>query len=296
MCRFVLYLGEPLHLSSLVTAPENSLIHQSFDARERDEPLNGDGFGVAWYAPEAELDAALFRSITPAWNNQNLRHLARVTKSRCVLAHVRAASDGMSVSELNTHPFVHGRYAFMHNGELAGFRRNRRGLLDRLDEEHFELVEGTTDSECLFAHTLQRLPRARPATVEEMADALGGAIRDCVDYLRAHGESGESTVNAVLANGREAVACRFTTARDDAAPSLHLHTGKLYSCRSGAPELVEAHEDAHSTIVASEPLTGDASWQIVPNDHLVVIDGRRRVSMRPMPRTARSVRPGVDGT
>jgi len=31
MCRFLLYRGPPLHLSSLITAPENSLIRQSCD-------------------------------------------------------------------------------------------------------------------------------------------------------------------------------------------------------------------------------------------------------------------------
>jgi glutamine amidotransferase len=283
VCRFVLYRGEPIHLASLITTPENSLIHQSFDSREREEPLNGDGFGVAWYAAEADPDAALFRSITPAWNNQNLRHLARVTKSHCVLAHVRAASDGMAVTELNTHPFVHGPYAFMHNGELAGFRHHRRALMNDLDERHFELVAGTTDSECLFAHVLQRLAHDRLARASDMADALSGAMGHCVGYLAGRGVRGVSTVNAVLANGREAVACRYTSAADREAPSLHLHTGKLYSCRSGTPELVEAHEDEHSVIVASEPLTGDASWQVVPNNHLVAIDARRRVSLRPIP-------------
>ena len=71
-------------MSSLITEPENSLIHQSFDSREREEPLNGDGFGVAWYPQDGHRDAALFRSITPAWSNQNLRHIARAVKSGCV--------------------------------------------------------------------------------------------------------------------------------------------------------------------------------------------------------------------
>jgi len=46
MCRFVYYQGQPITLSALLTEPENSLIHQSFQARERVEPLNGDGFGM----------------------------------------------------------------------------------------------------------------------------------------------------------------------------------------------------------------------------------------------------------
>lgn len=278
MCRFVFYDGEPIHLASLITDPENSLIHQSFDAQEREEPLNGDGFGVAWYPTDQHLDAALFRSITPAWNNQNLRHLARAIKSRRVLAHVRAASNGLAVSEANTHPFVSGPYAFMHNGEIADFKRHRRTLLNLLDERFYEVVQGTTDSECLFAHILQRLDHTRGVTAFEMAEALERSIALFMEHA---GSSTPSIVNAVLCNGREAVACRFASSHAQ-APSLHLHTGRLYSFESGKPELVEAHEDAHSVIVASEPLTRDASWSVIPSGSMVAIGARRKAVTRPL--------------
>ena len=38
--------------------------------------------------------------------------VARVTKSRCVFAHVRAASPGLPVTELNCHPFAYGSADF----------------------------------------------------------------------------------------------------------------------------------------------------------------------------------------
>ena len=91
MCRFVLYVGDPIPLAALVTEPANSIIQQSVHSKELDEPLNGDGFGVAWYAPQVAPEPAVFRSITPAWSNQNLLHLARFAHSGCMLAHVRAA-------------------------------------------------------------------------------------------------------------------------------------------------------------------------------------------------------------
>ena len=49
MCRFLLYMGPSTSLESLITQPENSLVHQSYKSKERKEALNGDGFGVAWY-------------------------------------------------------------------------------------------------------------------------------------------------------------------------------------------------------------------------------------------------------
>ena len=60
MCRFVLYLGSPILARSLLTDPTHSIIHQSFHSHERKEPLNGDGFGMAWYMPELTPEPAVF--------------------------------------------------------------------------------------------------------------------------------------------------------------------------------------------------------------------------------------------
>ncbi|MDT8450859.1 MAG: class II glutamine amidotransferase, partial [Wenzhouxiangellaceae bacterium] len=76
MCRFTFYMGDNIAVADLVTRPENSLIHQSAHAKERPEPLNGDGFGLAWYVPD-DPKPARFRSLTPAWSNANLAELAR---------------------------------------------------------------------------------------------------------------------------------------------------------------------------------------------------------------------------
>jgi glutamine amidotransferase len=285
MCRFVLYRGRPIALASLLTDPENSLIHQSFASREREEPLNGDGFGVAWYLPEIGPDAAQFRMITPAWSNENLRHLARMTRSGTVLAHVRAASAGLSVTETNTHPFVWGRWAFMHNGEIAGFSAIRRPLLDRLGAEAYGMIQGTTDSEHLFGLFLERLGRAdQPRPEERMAAALAGAIGDALALARAAGVGEASTVNVAVSDGPCAVVCRFTDGAAANAPSLHLHSGKHYHCAAGIPRLLDAATGEHAVIVSSEPLTDDPEWSVVPPNHAVLISADRAVEVRPMPR------------
>jgi glutamine amidotransferase len=278
MCRFVLYLGDEILLSSLITEPENSLVHQSFESRERTEPLNGDGFGVAWYVPTVGPDAALFRAITPAWSNQNLAHLARMTRSGCVFAHVRAASTGMAVTETNTHPFVHGEFAFMHNGEIGAFSDVRRALLDSLGSPAYRMIEGTTDSEHLFALVLDQLARTPEAS---LGNALELAIGRLLELCDAAGARQPSYLNVAVSNGREAAVSRFTTARDGAAPSLHLHTGKLYACHERTPRLLDPGTGRHAVIVASETLTDDATWRVVPNNHLVEIAADRSVALRP---------------
>jgi predicted glutamine amidotransferase len=57
----MLYLGPPTRLSSLIVDPGHSLIRQSVHSNEREEPLNGDGFGVGWYANELATEPAVFR-------------------------------------------------------------------------------------------------------------------------------------------------------------------------------------------------------------------------------------------
>ena len=48
MCRFAIYIGEPILLSEFIVKPSHSIIYQSFESNERSTPLNGDGFGLAW--------------------------------------------------------------------------------------------------------------------------------------------------------------------------------------------------------------------------------------------------------
>jgi ergothioneine biosynthesis protein EgtC len=281
MCRFVLYLGPSISLSSLITEPGNSIIHQSYRSRERVEPLNGDGFGVAWYAGEVTPEAAQFRSIGPAWSNQNLRHLARVTRSPCVLAHVRAATPGLPVTETNTHPFVWGRYAFMHNGEVGGFAQVKRRLLDRLGDEAYRLIEGTTDSEHVFALFVERLlTDGAEDPAERVASALKGAVEDVLDLCAQARVEEPSYLNLAVADGSCAAVCRYTNGAAQDAPSLHLHTGRTYICEGGVCRMIEPGPDGRAVIVASEPLSEDPGWSVVPPNHVVVLGTDRTAQVR----------------
>ena len=167
MCRFALYLGSPIVVSSLITEPSNSNIHQSFHSHERKEPLNGDGFGLAWYVPEISDEPSLFKDLSPAWNNANLLQLARVTRTPCLLAHVRAASPGLSVSRLNCHPFARGPFAFMHNGTVGGFRSIARILKSALCDDAYHVIQGSTDSELVFAIVFDHYERITKETPQE---------------------------------------------------------------------------------------------------------------------------------
>jgi glutamine amidotransferase len=280
MCRFVMYLGEPIALENLITKPVHSLINQSYHAELRD-PLNGDGFGVAWYEPEFGPEPAVFRAITPAWNNRNLLHLARVTRTECALAHVRAASHGLPVVETNCHPFTYGRLAFMHNGAIAGFPLIKRAMLARLSDESFHAIEGSTDSEHLFALFLDHLREYRGEdSLEAMGDALEAAVETVVSLQRQHDIGEESQVNVAVSDGVEAVALRYTTSDVKKAPSMYWHEGRRYECKDGNVCMLDPDVRSDTVIVASEPLSLDYGWEAVAPQTMLLVKEHRRVHFR----------------
>jgi ergothioneine biosynthesis protein EgtC len=265
MCRFTLYMGEPIQLATLLMEPEHSLIRQSTHSREREEPLNGDGFGVGWYAADPRLEPAVFRSITPAWNNRNLVNLTRVVASGCIMAHVRAATQSSGVNEANCHPFRFGSHLFMHNGDVGSFRGVRRAMLASVRDEAFDNVYGSTDSEHVFALVIDEMLRA-PAGLdpsERMARALEAAIQRVVELVDKHGHGEPSYLNCALSDGHNAVVSRFANDPAYAPESLYFFSGALYPSVDG--------RSARSVIVSSERLTADAGWREIPANHMVIV-------------------------
>lgn len=282
MCRFSFYLGEPLLLAQLITEPVHSLIHQSYHSEEREEPLNGDGFGLAWYV-DGIPEPAMFRAVTPAWSNRNLRELARVTKSHCVLAHVRAATQVLEVSETNCHPFKQGCYTLMHNGDVGGFTAMRRALLNSLGENAFRAIHGSTDSEHLFALFLDELERAGPGAggLETMAEALERAIDRALDLADEHAPGEPSYLNLVVSDGHCAVACRYVTGPPEDAETLYVARGR-YRSVDGQARIAPAERGQGAVLISSERLGDGGAWEPVPVGWWLMVSADLEVSYRPM--------------
>lgn len=277
MCRFVLYMGPPITLDLLTTRPAHSIVNQSFSSRMRSEPLNGDGFGIAWYVPEISPEPAQFRSIRPAWNNVNLIHLARVSISPVVLAHIRAATKGSGVSETNCHPFGVGRHAFMHNGRVAQFQQIRRRLRDSLTDDAYLSIHGTTDSEHLFALFRDHLSRQRAEPpIESMAEALRATIRDVERLTAETGTAQNSLLNMAVSDGERSAVTRYATGTGT-APSLYYQTGSRYVVEQSICRMISDDDATRAVLVASEPLTDDQTWSEVPPNHMVLIDRELKV-------------------
>jgi len=112
------WLGQPVLIEELLFKTDHGIVDQSLHARLGAEPTSGDGFGLGWYG--AGDGPAVYRGVSPAWADENLRELAAHVESSLFLAHVRAAI-GSAVQQTNCHPFRHGRWLFVHNVFMPTF-------------------------------------------------------------------------------------------------------------------------------------------------------------------------------
>jgi predicted glutamine amidotransferase len=141
------WLGQPVLIDELLFKSEHGIVDQSLHSRMGAEPTNGDGFGLGWYGTGD--GPAVYRSVSPAWADANLRELAAHVETPLFLAHVRAAI-GSPVQETNCHPFRNGEWLFVHNGFIADFHLLRRDLMLAVEPDLFAAVEGSTDTEVVF--------------------------------------------------------------------------------------------------------------------------------------------------
>ncbi|MEM8754337.1 MAG: class II glutamine amidotransferase [Pseudomonadota bacterium] len=243
MCRWAAYIGDPIYLEEVVTAPGQSLIDQSLRAAEGKTPTNGDGFGLAWYG---ERDApGLYHDVLPAWADGNLRSLAHQVRSGLFLAHVRAAT-GTATSRTNCHPFAVGRWSFMHNGQAGGYAGFRRRVDMSIEEDCYAHRHGTTDSEALFLMALGDGLAGDPKGALERATGRMEAMS------RETGVAPHMRMTVAMSDGAAIYCARY--ASDDHAPTLY-------------------HRPMNGgRVVVSEPLDRDQDdWEAIPPGAFAVV-------------------------
>jgi len=257
MCRWLAYSGPPVFLDRLIVRPENSLVEQSRDAHKAKSALNADGFGIGWYGERGT--PGLFRDVFPAWNDENLLNICEQTKARLFFGHVRA-STGSAINRANCHPFRHGKWLFMHNGQVGGFDTVRRELAMSIEPSFFPHLQGTTDSEIFFYLAL---------TYGLDDDAETALRRTVTKILAVTGRAGIKEpfrLTAALTDGESVYALRY--ANDDKPPSLFY----AENCALGEGDDTCIHSGGEACLILSEPVdTGTACWNEVPSASLLTV-------------------------
>ncbi|SDE98208.1 class II glutamine amidotransferase [Rhodobacter capsulatus] len=247
MCRWAAYVGEPIFLEDIVSKPGHSLIHQSHCATQCHTAINADGFGLAWYGERPE--PGLYRDVMPAWSDPNLKSLTAQVKSPLFLAHVRA-STGTATSRNNCHPFVVGRWSFMHNGQIGGYNAFRRAGEMLIPDHLYPHRKGATDSEALFLLALSE------GLDDDPKGALERATARLESLSRERGQGPHMRLTAAFSDGKRLYAVRY--ASDELAPTLYHRWSDTRQGRA----------------VVSEPLEdGEGDWTPVPPGSFCIFEG-----------------------
>jgi glutamine amidotransferase len=283
MCRLLAYMGSPIIIDKLLYQPKNSLINQSINAKELEEPLNGDGFGIGWYAPEVNYDPITFVSVNPAWNNKNLRNLAPKIKTECLIAHVRAASVG-DVSESNCHPFQYKNLLMMHNGGVENFSTIKRQLREPLSDEFYNWIKGQTDSEHIFAFLLNRIESKHGITTPEtVMEAFEYTFSYLKKLMNDNGIKDAAYLNMVFTNGLFIVGTRYVSDPKEEALTLYHSINSRYVCEDGICRMLDADEKNESIMLVSEKLTEiKEDWKEIPKNNFIVIEDNLNVKFKPI--------------
>ena len=283
MCRFVAYLGTPILVDEIIIKPSNSLIHQSYGAKESIMTVNGDGFGLGWYQKDIKEDAGLYTSVLPAWNDMNLLNNASIIKSPCFMAHVRAATNG-GVSIENCHPFKYKEFLMMHNGGIQDFEDIKFDFVSLLDEEAFLWIKGQSDTQYIFAlfmTNFRRLGIVRPATPAELVQCFNKTFKDIEDLKENKKIDSISNYNIVLTNGYGMIATRYST--DPETDDRSLHFAEKITCKlsdKGEFEIEKEECERSAALISSERLTEDEHlWKEIPKNHAVYIGKDMHVSL-----------------
>ncbi|MBC9725984.1 ergothioneine biosynthesis protein EgtC [Streptomyces sp. TRM68367] len=246
MCRHMAYVGPEELLGRLVVEPPHGPYRQSWaPRRQRYGTVNADGFGVGWYA-EGDPAPARYRRAGPIWADQSFADLARVVRSRALLAAVRDATLAGADAEAAAAPFASGPWLFSHNGAVPGWPGSLAPLVPTLPAEDVLSLEARNDSAFVWALVLARL---------RAGDDAGQALADMVPEVAAAAPG--SRLNLLLTDGASITA----TAWGDTL---------WYLTRPGG-----------GTVVASEPYDDDPHWREVP-DRTLLTASRTDVLLTPL--------------
>ncbi|MDY6898714.1 MAG: ergothioneine biosynthesis protein EgtC [Cyanobacteriota bacterium] len=251
MCRLLAYLGSPEYLEKLLYNHEHSLITQSYNPQEMvSGTVNADGFGVGWYHAQKDTEPFTYRSTLPIWNDVNLPSLSRYIESKCVVSYVRSATAGQALDLSNCQPFQRESLLFIHNGKIDKFRQTLyRAIRSQLSDEIYQWLNGTTDSEHIFALLLNELESNPGKSLEQ---ALHLTLLKLKELTESHNTY--TLANLVISDGNRLVASRFSINKQP--PSLYwLQNDSTFP---------------NSVIIASEPLF-KGNWNSFPENSILSV-------------------------
>ena len=237
MCRlFGAAASAPVDISFELLGADNPLIRQS----ERHD----SGWGITYYD---DAQPHVLRFAHAAYGDPGFTEAASA-ESKLFVVHVRRATVGGLKLE-NTHPFLHDRYTYCHNGTIL--------QPAKLEELSDRAPLGDTDSERFFNALMTKFDPA------DVIGSLRRTVETVCDRCRF------SALNFLFCDGLRLYAYRlglyelFWLVRNldlDADTRTHYHLR------------LERPHGEHVVLVSSEKLTNAEPWTAFGQDELLVCD------------------------
>jgi glutamine amidotransferase len=256
MCRLFGFRSVvPAAVHPALVTEKNSLLIQS--------RVHKDGWGIAAYGGEPLPLVA--HGVGPAHSDPDFERVSSRVSSHTVVAHVRQASVG-AVELRNSHPFLHGRWSFVHNGTLHEFGRHRAAVEALISPVFRPHIKGTTDTERCFYIFMSRLAARHAIDRQVPVEGVARALAETMTLVSSITDDaqGRSAMNFLVTDGEVMVATRRNR-------TLFISTGPKRDRAVGMPT---PGAQVEQLIVASESLCGGPYWVPVEEEDVIGVDAR----------------------
>ena len=176
----------------------------------------------------------------------------------------------------------------MQNGGIREFRKIKRKLIYRLDDESFEWIDGQTDTQYIFAlfMTIAREKKQEEGELSlgDLSCCLSQTFSEIEDMKKEERIKGPSLYNLVLTNGKSMIATRYSTIPTEETRSLHITSNtECYVSEEGYLVCKPLQNNESSVLISSEVLTEDKKhWKEIPENHCIMVEEDMSVQIRPL--------------